>query len=334
MAYNLVLSLPTPADVPADGWMVGYKPLGDPGAYTVAGPFMSMPITIDTGEPVGTLFEGYITRDCGITESTQFFWQTPCNCVGAGYALAPSGSECQATDTVAPTVTNSGYCLAPSRNTVYTQYKSRIYNPGFVAADLNSFVDTANVFASMTTAVQWANIAGNLTDGPLNREGVWVDNDCNGSVDTDAVTATIACTYNNATTSDKTIHIGVGADNSFILSVNGTEIVDSGIGGDLQFKMWHILPVTVVPGVNYINVVSTNGGGPQSVGLVIYDNTAAQIAAAATDAVLTIPFATHMLIGTTFDVATCPANYSLDVSGGAGNYTCTRTQYKACNTAT
>lgn len=347
MANILTLNNPTPATVPGDGWIVGYKILGSGGPYTVAGPFMSMPININTADPVGTLYEGYIVRDCGALESAQFFWQTPCNCTnaGPGYVEAPSGLECQLTDEVEPDITNSGYCLATSQNTAYTNYCSRIYTPSYVDADFAAnfalyppFGGGSNpaIYAQMNLEGYWCNaVSPDTTKGPLNREGVWIDSDCNGTKDPlgAGVQTTLSYTYNNPGPA-KTIYVGVGADNQWQVVVNGTQVADSLTGGDYQFKIWHIIPINVVTGPNFINVIGTGDGSVNdAMGMVVYDNTDAEIAAATSDLDLNIPFASHTLRGTSFDVATCPSGYSLDTSGGAGNYTCTRTLYAACNQA-
>lgn len=336
MANILTLNNPVPAAVPADGWIVGYKILGDPGAYTVAGPFLSMPINIPTADPVGTLYEGYIQRDCGALTSTFLFWETPCDCAnaGVGYVVSPAGDQCQLVEEQPADVTNSGYCLAASQNGAYTNYSSRIYNPGFADSSLNLAPATvhADIFGEKTTSF-WYNPSNTLVDGPLNREGVWIDSDCNGTKDPlgVGVQTTLAYVYNNPGPT-KTIHVGVGADNQFQVVVNGVQVADTGTGGDIQFKIWHIIPITVVTGPNLINVVATGDGSVNdAVGMVVYDNTAAQIMSATTDLDLTIPFASHTLIGTTFDVATCPSGYSLDTSGGSGNYICRRITYAACN---
>lgn len=334
MAYRLHLTSPTPATVPADGWKVGYRILGSGGSYTTAGPFMSFPINIVTADPVGTLYEGYITRDCGTLESTQFFWQTPCNCTDSEFTVAPSGVECEKVETQPADVTDSGFCLATAQNDVYSEYGLRIYNTGFSQATMNITFGTPNafIFGYSTTSGQWANPTTTSTIGPLNREGVWVDADCNGSIDTTALTATIGFQYTNPTTVDQQMFLGCGGDNAFVVSVNGVDRADTGLAGDLQFKIWHVIPVTMIPGVNYINMVSTNGGGDQSVGMVLYNNTAGQIQAAASDAALNILFKSSDLRGTSFDVATCDAGWSLDTSGGSGNYICVRTTYMDCNT--
>ncbi len=334
MAYQLVLTSPTPATVPADGWNVGYRILGSGDPYTLAGPFMSFPITIPTADPVGTLYEGYITRDCGILESTQFFFQTPCNCVGAGYSTAPSGIQCQLVETEPPTITGSGFCLTASTNEVYTEFGTRVYNPGFTTPTLNIIFPGSDpaIFGTSTLSGQWANPTTTDPIGPLNREGVWVDTDCDGDIDTTALTATVAFQYVNPGITNQNMFLGVGADNSFVVTLNGSTIADSGTSGDLQFKVWHIIPITMIPGVNYVNLVSTNAGGPQSVGMVLYNNTNTQILAATSDLDLNIIFASHTLRGTSFDVATCNAGWSLNSAGGTGNFICVRTTYKSCNT--
>lgn len=340
MAVRITLNNIVPATVPADGWFVSYRILGSVGAYTTVGPFAVAPINIDTADPGGTLYEGYIIRDCGDLESAQYFWQTPCDCTntGVGYAVSPGGDQCELNETAAPTVTNPGYCLATSQNSVYSEFGTRIYNPGFVDADLAIVFPGAGagIYTTMTTAGQWANPTANISIGPMNREGVWIDSDCNGTKDPlgGGVQTTIAYLFNNLGAT-RTIHVGIAADNVFQVVVNGSIVATYGAGGDQQFKVWHIIPITVVPGANYINAIATGDGSVNdAVAMVVYDNTAAQIAAAASDLDLTIAFQSSSLRGTTYDVATCPATYSMDTSGGSGNYICRKTTYGICNAAT
>ena len=336
MPVEITLDNFTPATVPADGWIVGYRILGTVGAYTIAGPFFTLPILISTGDPDGTLYEGYVIRDCGSLESIQYFWQTPCSCtwIGSEYVVSITGDQCQLDETQDPTLTNSGYCLATSQNAVYTSYESRIYTSSYNNTTLNLAPATvdAGVYADLTSSY-WANLGSSSTLGPLNREGVWIDSNCDGVKNAlgSGVQTTVAYVFNNLG-STRTIYVGIGADNQFKLKVNGTEVADSGSLGDVQFKIWHIIPITVVPGSNYINAIATGDGSVNdAIGLVVYDNTAAEIAAATSDLDLSISFASHNLRGTSFDVATCPSGWSLDTSGGAGNYICRRTTYAICN---
>jgi hypothetical protein len=348
MANTLTLDNIVPATVPAFGWQVNYKILGDPGPYTSVGPFMAQPIVINTLDPAGTLYEGFIVRKCDDEggESTQYFWETPCDCAnaGVGYEVSPGGDQCQLVEEEAPTISNPGYCLATSQNGAYTNYCSRIYTGAFVDATLAIDPFTIvplgggtdpGIFSQLTLTNQWRNDTASSTLGPLNREGVWIDSDCDGDKDPlgVGVQATIAYAFNNLGAT-RTIYVGVGADNQFRLDVNGATIATFGTGGDYQFKIWHIIPITVVPGVNLINVIGTGDGSVNdAVGMVVYDNTAAEIAAAGSDLALNIPFASHSLRGTTYDIATCDPGYSLDTSGGVGNYVCRRITYAICNGA-
>lgn len=346
MAVRITLDNFTPATVPPDGWTVGYRILGSSDPYTVVGPFMSLPITIDTTDPGGTLYEGYIVRDCGSLTSALFFVQTPCDCTntGVGYVVSPGGDQCQLIEEQPPTLTGADYCLATSQNGVYSSYCSRIYTNAFT--DLTLQIDPSTIvplgagtnpgiFQQLTSAPQWANSGSSSTLGPMNREGVWIDSDCDGNKNAlgVGVQTTIAYNYNNVG-APKTIYVGIGADNQFKLVVNGNIIATFGTGGDYQFKIWHIIPINVVTGSNLINVIGTGDGSVNdAIGMVVYDNTASQIAAAASDLDLNIPFASHSLRGTSFDVATCPVGWSLDTSGGVGNYVCRRTTYGICNAA-
>jgi hypothetical protein len=345
MAYKLILNNPTPSAVPTDGWIVGYKPLGSGGSYTVVGPFMSMPIEIVTGDAVGTLYEGYIKRDCEVAQSTDYFWQTPCGCVGTGYVASPSGISCEKVETTAPTVTNSGYCLAPSLQNVYSEFGSRIYTTTPVTT-ANILEDPAtingDIFAFMNTPVIWRNDGsepgGLESSGPMNRESVWIDSNCDGTRNdlTNGAQTTIAYMYNNTTQQNKTLYVGVGADNQISLVVNGVQLVDTGTASsDRQFKIWHLVPFTAVPGPNYINLIGTGDGTQQdAMAMIVYENTAAQLRDATLESQLTIRFRSSSLRFTSYDVATCPADYSMDTSGGQGNYTCVKTLYKSCNTLT
>lgn len=338
MSVRITINSILSASVPTEGWIVKYRVKGTLGAYitAVGSPFMAQPIIIDTTDAAGTLYEGKIKCDCGSLESDELSWETPCDCEG-GFVVGPSGSICQSEEFTTPTVTNSGYCLSASVNGAYNVLESRIYTNGFTTPDLNLPAGSigGNIFARMTATPQWANPLFNSLIGPLNREGVWIDSDCDDTTDglSMGVQTTVSFLYNNLGAT-RTVYLGISADNQFQVKLNGALIADSGNVGAYQFQIWHIIPVTIVPGVNYFNGIGTGDGSVNdSLGMVLYDNTAAQIAAALADADLTILFKTSSLRGTSFDVATCPDTYSLDTSGGSGDYTCVKTITAICNAA-
>lgn len=335
MAVEVTLDNIVPASVPADGWIVGYRILGTLGPYITPGgsPYVAQPIVFNTADPAGTLYEGFIQSDCGALTSTLFFWQTPCGCTTVGYVPSPSGLICELYETQAPTITDSGFCLAASQHPNYSGTESRIYNPGYVDADIQIVAGTVGgIIYGRMTIPYWKG-SGSGTDGPMNREGVWIDSDCNGTKDplTMGAETTIAYVFNNPGPA-KTIHVGIGGDNLFTLIVNGTQLVETGVISGNNFNIFHIFPITVQTGPNYINVVATGDGTTNdAVAVVVYDNTAAQILAATSDLDLNIVFRTGTLIGTSYSVATCPAGWSLDVSGGEGFYVCRRTLTEPCN---
>lgn len=325
---------------PANGWIVGYRKKGTAGAYItpVGSPFTTTPIVFSTGDPAGTLYEGFIKADCGGgVVSAAYNWTTPCGCTGAGYNPAPSGEECRKVTSVAPTVSAVGYCLVAAKDTLYNTLGARIYNPGFTLASLNVPFGTPDVriFGTMTHNPYWANTAETLAAGNLNREGIWADSDCDGTADDlgGEVEYTIGAVYTNPG-EEKTIHIGISGRAQFRVILNGTTVIDTGTSsGDFQYKIWHIFPVTVVKGVNYFNFTGKkNPYGPSGFGAIIYDNTAIQLLLATSDAELNILFRSGTLRGTTFDVALCGAGFTLETSGGSGNYACVKTEYKPCNT--
>lgn len=146
---------------------------------------------------------------------------------------------------------------------------------------------------------------------------------------------TISASFNN-TGAARTIFLGVGADNQFKITVNGTTVIDTLESvSSMQFKVWHIIPINIIPGINYVNLIGTGDGSVNdALAMVVYDNTAAQIAAATNDSQLVILFKSSNIRGSGYDIATCPDGYSLDTSGGTGHYVCTKTDTKPCNTAT
>lgn len=245
-----------------------------------------------------------------------------------GYTLSVDGTYCYKIETMAPTITESDFCLAASPNSAYTTYGSRIYNPGFSDSTLRITFPTANayIFANLTLNGQWYNNTGSV--GPMNREAVWIDSDCDGGKDplASGTQTTIACQFDNTAGVQRTIFVGIGSDNQFILKVNGATVATFTTPIETEaFRIWHIIPITVEPGINFINAVAIGDGSVNdAIGMVVYDNTAAQIQAATTDGALTIAFASHSLIGTHYDVATCEPGWSLDTSGGQGNYVCKR----------
>lgn len=381
-----------PATIPAQGWRVGYRVKGTTGAYStpVGSPFMTFPIVFDVVAPAGTLFDGFIRSDCGVRESTNLIWITPCACTDVSYSVNETHTGCKKLITTAPIITLSDYCFATTGNGAYSNFGARIYGPAFDVSDVMSAAGTVapNIIGNSTISPQWTNPTASPTLGPMNREAVWIDSDCDGNTDPLSLSSgtiaiggvykilnfiagdnfnnvgaintsgsvftavgttptnwthgstltvanvTIATAINNIGLV-RTVYIGVGADNQFKLVHNGGVIVDTGTAVSvMQFKIWHLIPITLAIGVNYINLIGQGDGSVNdAMAMVVYDNTSAQLLAATSDAQLNILYKTSSIRGTTYDIAACPSGYSLDTSAGTGNYICRQTLTKVCNSA-
>ena len=328
---TLTIQLDPPA-IPVSQYRVNYRVKGSAAAYTtyLPPPYSGNQIVI-TGLQPATEYEGTISSQCGTGFSILTAFST-CTCP-AGFTRNDPTGDCRKIETMAPVVQFSNYCLVTSTDPSYASYVSRIYNPGFNSTSIAMQTAPAgDVYAEMVTPGLWK--SSSAANGPMNRAAVWTDSNCDGTLDPVVVgaKATVAAVFNN-TGSSRTIYVGVAGDNSFDLKVNGVLIATcaSNLSSVINFNIWHIFPVVVRPGFNDINAVATSSGGVDAVAMTIYDNTKEQLVAATTEAALTIPFSTQLLRGTHIDIATCadPA-YTLDTSGGVGNYMCRKITNTPC----
>lgn len=258
-------------------------------------------------------------------------------CCPVGYTLAPDESYCYKVEETAPTIITSDICLAASvLLDNYSIYGTRIYNPGF-SVNLQSY--TLN--SSITTPGYWFEDQGALPPyGPMNRESVWTDSDCNGVKDALTFGATLQISHFINSPVDKVVYVGIAGDNTFRLDVNNSDgdniILNVGTLGDgaghvdgiavNNFRWWHIVPVQLRSGPNQLNFRAIGDGSTNDAfAAVIYDNTPAQLLGATQDADLNILFKTSTFRGGHIDIASCPAGWQLDTSGGQGNYVCKRT---------
>jgi hypothetical protein len=245
-----------------------------------------------------------------------------------GYTLSLDGTYCYQIQTQPPNITQSNYCVAPSQNQVYSEFYSRIYNIGFSQSSLSAaFPPSGDIFAQLINNFQWSNTTQQPTQGPMNREGIWTDSNCDGTKDALAINSqvTFAFTFNNNGPA-RTIYVGIGGDNLFELKVNNSTVaLTSGPNVPEHFKIWHIIPVDIISGINYFNFIGTGDGSVNdSLAAVIYDNTNTEIQNATSDSQLNILFKSSQIIGQPIEVATCASGWNLDTSGGVGNYVCKR----------
>ena len=264
-----------------------------------------------------------------------------------GYVLNEAETLCVSEETTEPTISGTTIAACPQFRAEYSAYGALVYNAGYgpggvgVAGDvLNGMtvdIGAGNVTQLLTANVWQSDNSTGDNNGPANRAGIWV------------------CPYTSPNTlgfvvpvnvpSTKTYYIAVAADNDFRIDVNNVTVVDSSLvstqywnDGGAKFRYWHIYPVNLTAGVQYITVAGIDTGVQGMLAAEIYDNTLVELQAAALDPAFTSspgtfpltsnPYSNLNLIfstrcarsGATFTIgnATCPdSSWSLDTTGGA-----------------
>lgn len=269
-------------------------------------------------------------------------------CCPAGYILSPDKTFCYKEEVTDPEIISSGSCLVASReNGAYSPSGAWLYDPGYT-----KHLPITNTH-TLLPGVMWkgnpAGHAGDPNESAMNRDSVWVDTDCDGNKDPLAKCSVLQFTYLLDLPAPRRVYVGIGGDNTFRMDVNNQIIAqcESGPDGYLpggnggpcatappaassatsnaNFNIWHILPLDLAAGPNYITFSGTGDGSVNDAfAAVIYNNTADQIIAATSDADLDILFRTGDYRGQRVDIATCPDGWQLDTSGGVGHYVCRR----------
>lgn len=92
----------------------------------------------------------------------------------------------------------------------------------------------------------------------------------------------------------KTYHMGIAGDNAFRFSIDGWKVLQFGDNNasEQAFKVWHIFPVEIGPGVHTLRFEGYNIDNVAAFGVEFYDNTAAEVKAATNRSNLRIMFTT------------------------------------------
>lgn len=234
------------------------------------------------------------------------------------YNLSIDKSYCfkeEVTDAIAPT--GPVDILVVRQFASYSSCGSYIYNPGY---NINGTGTSVQIPLSNSF---WRNGAvlcasNTTTEGPLNRTGLWAQTSLNNQDIGFGVCIDIAV--------GRTYYIGMGCDNFGIVKLDGNEIIHQdpaalgvqySMDSQVTFKIWHIYPVNLVPGSHIIELIGHNDTGIAAMGMEIYDNTPAQIAAATDYPQLNLIFSTKDYSGQPVQIGSqntgwsCPDGYSL-----------------------
>jgi hypothetical protein len=234
-----------------------------------------------------------------------------------GYTLSADKSYCYAYAHVTPTE-GTPLTVNHKTNIAYSNYGARIYKVnGYNTAGvaLAGFAPTL-----VPTRPLWGNGLALNTEGRLNTVGVWAVNNCIQN-NFQAITEYIGFASTINVPQTKQYYIGIAGDNQIRFRVNGFTVVEQpNITNDENFKYWHIYPVILQEGANFIELSCRDDGSVSACfGAEIYDNTEAQLVSATTENQLTIIFSTknyfcgHIGVGTNYGYS-CPAGYTVDLT--------------------
>lgn len=334
--YNITFT-----EVPGSyGTLIEYKKVGESTWTTPTSPANpttneTYPLTLEPG------FDYYVRVSAVGLDCTTRYKIIPIEsttCCPDGYTLSPDESYCYIVDEVPATPPSGGTPenSVPKSFDQYSKYGAVIYNPGY---DLDGTGTNTRITPLSNT--YWANPSLNTTDGALNRTGLW------GTTET--ANQIVGFSYCFDLTESKIYYIGAAADNEVLIRLDGVDIVDMDEDAittylytlysivDVSYKapytFWHIYPVTIPAGPHIIEVIGRNGSvpgvNPGTIGIEIYDNTAAELQAATSSGDLDIVFTTAdirsgfpLQIGSDGVGYTCPDGYSLDSCNEP--YTCKR----------
>jgi hypothetical protein len=252
----------------------------------------------------------------------------PCTCSEGYSSVMGICQKIETTEATQPTIPTSY---------IKTPYFNYSYLGTLILSDYN-YNGTGTIYKRLTTDF-WCNSQLSVNKGPLNRTGVWSSNGGDTNV---GFTINVNILFN------KVYYIGIGCDNYTKIKVNGNTVIQQDVytirtdisrqgypayGGDTNaFLYWIIYPISLQFGMNIIEVIGGNYGGPAAVGCEIYDinpNDFANINSYS-DLGNKLLFSSKDMIGQIIDSGyTCPVGYSL-VKDNYNNYYCQKISYKNC----
>lgn len=278
------------------------------------GTLLDSPITTTPIDPTVKYVLKAVNELCGFEYEQALIINPYCP---IGYDLSPDSSYCFFEEEIAATPPTASEVTITATDVDYSTCGSYIYDPGY---SLNGTGSSTQINTAISFWVNGAGLcASNVTNaGPLNRTGLWATTTMDDQTIGFAVCLTLAET--------KTYYIGMGCDNLGIVKLDGVEIIHQdptalgvqyGIGVTATFKVWHIYPVELSAGNHILELIGYNDTGIAAFGMEIYDNTAAEIAAATGYGDLNMIFTSTDYIGQPVQLGSngigysCPSGYSL-----------------------
>lgn len=168
--------------------------------------------------------------------------------------------------------------------------------------------------------------------GPLNRVGIW------NSLGNDPIDVWLDISVRVDVPETKTYYIGIAGDNITRIKLGCDTImemdeiamgINHGFGGDqIPFKRWHIYPITLSKGIQYVTVGGYNYGSISAFGAEIYNNTYNEIFNATSYDNLNIVYSTLDLVGKTVNTIgwVCDAGCATPIENADGTFSCLQSQ--------
>ena len=198
------------------------------------------------------------------------------------------------------------------RQSVYSRFGTRIYNPGY------PFHGSGTSFTTLLTSDVW-NSNSIPTRGPMNRAAVWTTSGTTGTPYNVWLGFSRCLTVTDA----KTYYVGLGADNNFRLVHNGVEILNTLFGplsaSTAAFNYWHVYPVQFSAGTHILELYGLNNAVSGAFACTIYDATFNQLTGATTVSGLSTYEILTSSGQTSFEIVQSSASTGTYLSSG---YTC------------
>ncbi len=148
-------------------------------------------------------------------------------------------------------------------------------------------------------------------NGPMNRSAIWLCCDSADNGNWWGFTRSISIP------SSRQYYLGVGSDNFVRIYLDGNLLFDNSAGDNENFKIWHLLPLSLVAGVHQLKVEARNSEGEKGVAVELYQNSIDELEDAVSDNELNIVFTTRSLINQKIPAQySCPDGYSLITKDG------------------
>ena len=262
--------------------------------------------------------------NCPVTGNTTGF--TSCSCP-TGYTATTANDVCQKITTTTSTYNGAAFTIAAGDNDGSYGSNGAYFWPSLdgLTLPLHRGTDTANILnqgsdsGPVVTAI--ANTNNSLWGERLNDVGIKASNAALSNQwfgFSKCIDIATAGTY----------YVGIAGDNRLRFKLNGDYILignDSYIGRN--WKVWHMIPVTLNSGINLIEMEGRNiAGSDMAFSAEIYSADTATLISATSIDDTGLVFTTSGLTGE-FDIGTtvgysCPSGYALNNCGG-GTPVCT-----------